>query len=114
MNYAKKVVFGFAVSIILVSIVADRVSVKRDPSPVKPSEIIPPLPPMPERGEQAPVLEREFRPVADEWVIISAGPDIDEPEIDPFTPCSTNIYRLKGVVWASSNLTVLTNVALDP
>lgn len=113
MNITKKKAFniiwmGLCLYIIAELTLSFSASEKRD-DPQKSPIPMPPLPPMPERKEQAPVLENQFQPKPDEWVIMTAGPDIREPEIDPFIPCATNIYRLRGVVWASTNLNVLTN-----
>lgn len=60
------------------------------------TESIPDAPPIPE----------------DEWMIMSAGPDGEYEQVPPTEfdlSQSTNIVRMRGVVWASPNLTVKTN-----
>lgn len=67
---------------------------------------VPYIPPQTESIPDAPPIPE------DEWMIMSAGPDGEYEQVPPTEfdlSQSTNIVRMRGVVWASPNLIVKTN-----
>lgn len=81
--------------------------------PPTPVPYIPPAVASEESGEETAAKAPAPPFPEDEWMLMSAGPDgeyINIPATEFELAPSTNMVRMRGVVWASPNLVVKTNL----